>query len=147
MGNMLVARESGSILIDGTEYRLEKGKTRVDSDHVLAKRSPAEWWEDANVTYPVEQATAAPAEKREDANVTYPVEQATAAPAEKREDANGTYPVEQATPPPAPAPASRGRTSGRPPPAVCERCTSRRGCLSITARPRRPSSATSPAPE
>lgn len=64
MGKMLVARESGVVLLDGTEFTIARGQTRIDSDHPLAKRTPAEWWEDADVTYPVEQATAAPAEKR-----------------------------------------------------------------------------------
>jgi hypothetical protein len=60
-----VATESFVALIDGENYVVRKGKTRVRAGHPLLQGremwfSPA----DLNVDYEVEQATAAPGEKR-----------------------------------------------------------------------------------
>jgi hypothetical protein len=64
---LYVAKTSGTMEIDGVPYFFEKGKTRVREGHPITKRDGFEnLFElvDDNVTYDVEQATAAPGEKR-----------------------------------------------------------------------------------
>jgi hypothetical protein len=64
---LYVAKESGTIEIDGLPHFFEKGKTRVREGHPITK---VEGFEnlfepaDASVAYDVEQATAAPGERR-----------------------------------------------------------------------------------
>jgi hypothetical protein len=63
--DMMLARESGSVEIDGTEYQLHRGVTRVKRSHPLHAVNPG-WWEldESAVTYEVEDATKEPGKKR-----------------------------------------------------------------------------------
>jgi len=60
-----VANESFACQIDGKDYQIAKGITRVREGHPLLQANPQYFrpMED-NVHYDVEQATAAPGEKR-----------------------------------------------------------------------------------
>lgn len=62
--SVYVATDSGSIELKGQTYSFTKGVTRVAGDHPLAKIATLFEPADENLSYSVEQATAAPAEKR-----------------------------------------------------------------------------------
>jgi hypothetical protein len=60
---IVVARESGSMLVDGEMFDFKRGITRFRASHPAVKANP-QFFEPIRVHYDVEQATAAPGEKR-----------------------------------------------------------------------------------
>jgi hypothetical protein len=60
---ILIAVDSGAVTVEGREYIVHKGITRVRAAHPLAKAMP-DLFKPIDVHYDVEQATAAPGEKR-----------------------------------------------------------------------------------
>jgi len=75
-----IAKDSGTALVNGTEYQFHKGITRVRGGHALTKIKGFE-----NIFEPVDNA------------VHYDVEQATAAPGEKRGSTADPAPGEHPT--------------------------------------------------
>lgn len=63
---MLVATEDGHIDLDGIPHHIRRGVTRVRANHPLVKKAP-NLWKPIEMTYDVEQTTAAPGEKRGEA--------------------------------------------------------------------------------
>jgi len=60
-----VATESFACQIEGKDYQITKGQTRVREGHPLLQTNPQYFRPmEENVHYDVEQATAAPGEKR-----------------------------------------------------------------------------------
>lgn len=62
-GDILVANETGMIIVDGERYMIHKGVTRVRKGHPMIKGNEA-LFKPIDVHYDVEQATRAPGEKR-----------------------------------------------------------------------------------
>ena len=61
---MLVAKQTGVIMLDGTPHQVQANVTRVSEDNSLAAAAP-HMWEVARSHYPeLEQMTAAPGEHR-----------------------------------------------------------------------------------
>ena len=60
---VLIARESGIITIDGEECVVVSGVTRAERGHPIVAATPG-WWKPIRAHYRVEQATAAPGELR-----------------------------------------------------------------------------------
>lgn len=63
--DVMVAKESGCVEIDGVDHPFVRGVTRVRRGHALVSTNPG-WWEqvDDGLTYGVEDTTANPGEKR-----------------------------------------------------------------------------------
>jgi hypothetical protein len=60
---ILIAKQSGVIQIDGEECFVVKGVTRAERGAEIVRLTPG-WWEPIKAHYRVEQATAAPGELR-----------------------------------------------------------------------------------
>jgi hypothetical protein len=60
---ILVARDSASMDVDGTVYAFQKGVTRIRAGHPAVKANP-DLFEPLSVHYEVDQATAEPGSKR-----------------------------------------------------------------------------------
>ena len=63
LDQILVAKESGVVVLDGQEVVVHKNITRARAGHAIVKAAP-DLWEPIKVHYDVEQATAAPGERR-----------------------------------------------------------------------------------
>lgn len=61
--DVLVARISGVLVIDGREETVTAGRTRARASHPIVKAAP-DWWEPINVHYDLEEAVAEPGERR-----------------------------------------------------------------------------------
>jgi hypothetical protein len=61
--DIMIAVDSGVIVVDGRECQINRGHTRARRGHEIVKAAP-NLWKQIDVHYEVEQATAAPGEKR-----------------------------------------------------------------------------------
>jgi hypothetical protein len=61
--DILVAKDSGVLNLDGEEILIRRGVTRVRAGHKLAETYP-DLFEPLKLHYDIEQATAAPGERR-----------------------------------------------------------------------------------
>ncbi len=62
--DILIAKTSGVLVVDGVEQTITRGVSRARASHPIVRAAP-DWWEPIQVHYDVEEATAAPGERRE----------------------------------------------------------------------------------